>query len=297
MSVETRRRRFFAFCRDRHTIYLRRQQGLPPRQWTTDPVLRQYHFCNVFRELDRTTVWFRENIREPLRDDPVRVLFATVVFRWFNLIRSGEVMLDSAVGLVRGPQWCPEQLEKRLFSQGPPYVTGAHMLKSPAGYSKVRGLLRCIELVYQKREWLVAQILQHNSLEQTVQLLDAFPYLGTFMSYEMATDLRYTCLLEHAHDINSWASPGAGACRGVARILYDDPARLRYQQRPHREQALVEMQKLLHQSRSPELWPAAWGRWELREVEHAICEFSRYETARLGEGRLKNRYRPQELAA
>lgn len=49
---------FFAFARERHATYLRRQSGAP-EPWTDDPILRKFRFTNVFRELDRTTVWFR----------------------------------------------------------------------------------------------------------------------------------------------------------------------------------------------------------------------------------------------
>ena len=81
---------FFMFARERHNIYLRRQQGLP-RPWTDDHILNTCRFTNVYRELDKTTVWFRERVREPLRSKP-EVLLATVLFRWFNRILTGEAL-------------------------------------------------------------------------------------------------------------------------------------------------------------------------------------------------------------
>jgi hypothetical protein len=36
-----------------------------------------------------------------------------------------------------------------------------------------------------------------------------------------------------------------------------------------------------------EHWPA----WEMREVEHTLCEFDKYERARLGEGKPRGVYR------
>ena len=32
-------KRFFKFCRERHSIFLRREAGLPREQWTKDPIL------------------------------------------------------------------------------------------------------------------------------------------------------------------------------------------------------------------------------------------------------------------
>ena len=59
---------YFGFVRERYRILLQRRAG-KPKPWTADRVLQEHYFTNVFREDDKTTVWFREHIREPLRDD------------------------------------------------------------------------------------------------------------------------------------------------------------------------------------------------------------------------------------
>jgi hypothetical protein len=50
------------------------------------------------------------------------------------------------------------------------------------------------------------------------------------------------------------------------------------------------MQEILSFSKSDEYWPQNWPHWEMREVEHTLCEFDKYERARLGEGRPKQLY-------
>jgi len=47
------------------------------------------------------------------------------------------------------------------------------------------------------------------------------------------------------------------------------------------------MGDLLQYSKSEELWPrdCGWPEWEMRDVEHTLCEFDKYERVRLGEGR------------
>jgi hypothetical protein len=49
---------------------------------------------------------------------------------------------------------------------------------------------------------------------------------------------------------------------------------------------------LLSASRLEHNWPHEWPAWEMREVEHTLCEFDKYERARLGEGRPKQRFNP-----
>jgi 5-hmdU DNA kinase, helical domain len=61
---------------------VRRQAG-KRWPWTTDPILRKYKFCQVFRELDAVTIWIRETWREPYEDHP-HLWFAMAVARQIN---------------------------------------------------------------------------------------------------------------------------------------------------------------------------------------------------------------------
>ncbi len=75
---------FFATARERYRILLRRR-ARQPWPWTSDRIFRENRFCNVFREDDRTTQWFREHLRDPLSEQPDRVLAATVGFTCCSL--------------------------------------------------------------------------------------------------------------------------------------------------------------------------------------------------------------------
>ena len=75
------------------TYTLKKQSG-EPYPWTDDPILQKYKFTNVFREDDATTVWFRENMRDELCEHS-DVILATIIFRWFNLVETGKVLLEN----------------------------------------------------------------------------------------------------------------------------------------------------------------------------------------------------------
>ena len=49
-----------AFAIERHKIYLRRSAG-QPFPWTDDPILQKYKFNNIYRELDKTTIWIKDS--------------------------------------------------------------------------------------------------------------------------------------------------------------------------------------------------------------------------------------------
>lgn len=92
--IEEHVEEYFRDARERHAIYLRRRAGMQ-KPWTNDPVLRDYKITNVFRELDKTTVHLRELVREPLRDHPL-VIPATVLYRWFTLISTGDTIFRNS---------------------------------------------------------------------------------------------------------------------------------------------------------------------------------------------------------
>lgn len=306
--------RFFAYARERHATYLRRQAG-GSRPFSQDPILQEWRFCNVFRELDRTTIWFRENIREPLRGSP-NVLLATVLFRWFNRITSGEAIfkqpfLDGHTAwetyLYEGDSSIIRQALIQFCGDGP-YVTGAYIIKTPDGKDKIDGVLWALDQFNFNKghvtlhNWhkFAEQSIQRGGtrgIEETVKFLVNYPYLGDFMAYEIATDLRHTAISEHAPDISLWANPGPGATRGLNRVFgrnVKDHVKV--------PQRIREMHQLLERSRDAKFWPQQedllvngldethWPVWEMREVEHTLCEFDKYERVRLGEGTPRNRF-------
>jgi hypothetical protein len=297
---------FFAYARKRHAIYLKRQAGEPP-PWTPDPILQQFRFTNVFRELDKTTLWFKEFVREPLYADP-KVLLATVVFRWFNTIRTGETLFCQLDMFNKSPfEYFVEMQDVRalrpwLRKQGPPYVTGSYMIRSKDNMDKLEGVLYYIQKFTTEsywREWAEDLLDRPGAytLEQTWLSFCAQEGLGPFLAYEIVTDLRHTALLNRAKDIRTWANPGPGARRGIARLMDPNAERRMTPTGKMRvvkanvKQSIEGMRELLNYSLDHRIWPLNWPEWEMREVEHTLCEFDKYERVRLGHGRPRQVFR------
>ena len=304
-------RRFFRYARLRHEAYLAKQAGVPIGKQSRDPILNQYRFTNVFRELDKTTAWFRKYVREPLRDKP-EVLLATVLLRLLNRIEVGEaIFCQTFMTDEGGLNTAFEKYAKdgntahlriavhQFVGKKGPHCTGAYIISSPPGYSKLDGVLKIVDDFNRKSDWRhwtdCDPAGNECTLEAAWEFLKDNKYFGPFHSYEMVTDLRHTALLERAPDVMTWASVGPGCRRGLNRVMGRD-------KRDHAVKTadmLDEMRELLAHSRNTEFWPnlghsknaAQWPRWEMREVEHTLCEFDKYERVRLGEGRPRGVYR------
>lgn len=293
---------FFRYARERESIRRRRESGAGA-PWTDDPVLKQYRFCNVHRENDAVTKWFRDNVREQLRDSP-DVILATVLFRWFNLVRTGEWLFTpdasgfSPFEVYLNGAWDWQELGRQLKRALPsgPYTTGAYMIKTPTGMDKVTGVLWCVDQLAQSlaRERAADGAEFPHTLQAATHWLQGHPFMGPFMAYEVVTDLRHTHWLENAPDILTWANPGPGAARGLDRLAGDTLGTRDRNNLLDVKTMNVEMRALLEASRDSFYWPQAWGAWEMREVEHTLCEFDKYERARLGQGRPKQVFRKGE---
>lgn len=264
---------FWSFITERHAIYLRRTAG-EPKPWTQDPILRDYKFTNIFRELDRGTVWLRENFLEPHRDDDLGlVAFNACWYRMFNWYKTAE-----ALGWQ--DDWNTERninlLEARAAA-GHQIFTGAHMLKSETGKSKIQSICEvCAELYHicVAAGALVECCQEEKSLQVVFEILRTVPFVGPFLAYEMVTDMRHTRLLEDAHDINSWANVGPGAARGLSRLGMAP--------------TLASMRDLL--ARSQENLPSDFPLLELRDIEHTLCEHDKYCRVFYWEGRPRSKY-------
>lgn len=285
---------FFEFARKRHQIYLDRQAGLP-RPWTDDPILQLYRFTNVFRELDRTTLWFRANVRQYLlHADEEGQLLGTILFRTLNRTETAEVIFNqNRLGPLRPAGWAYlegeigiEELEQYMRAHCPaPWVTGAYIVKTPDGMDKLRGALWIVEEARKRAADTVAPGRVARSLQAFHEELVGYPYLGGFTAYEIVSDLRHLPILKKAEDIMTWAHAGPGAIRGLNRITYRETRAGMPQGR-----ALGLMQDLLACSKIEDYWPSEWPAWEMREVEHTLCEFDKYERVRLREGTPRGRF-------
>ena len=274
--------RFLYWIKERHKIYLKRLKG-EKKPWTDDEVLQNYFFTNPYRENDKVSIWFRENVREPLRNDE-EVLMATVIFRWFNRITTGEMLLKH--NLLQ--RWQVNKAIKALreLAKSLPVFTGAYMIKAGNGPPgcKIPNVCNAIQNIWGDRKNLIDKIEDSPSLEIAHRAFMEYPYLGGFMAYEIVTDLRHTYLLEDADDIMTWANPGPGCMRGLIR-LQTGTLPLQYK-KP--KDVLETMRKLLIiVNRRLKGMPP----FEMREIEHSLCEWDKYERALNQSGRLKRRYK------
>jgi hypothetical protein len=279
-----------AFMKARHAIYLKRAAG-KPKPWTTDPVLLRYRFCNVYRELDTVTQWVRTRIREPYYDHP-NLWFMLAMARQINWPDTLQEIMDAKAWPVAKTKYDPEKIRAVMLARqarGEQLYTGAYMLNAhgiPPGAPKDKAYFTTslvLGSVWERREAIAAAFM--CSMRDAWESLLPGHGWGPFTAYEVVCDARYTrygTLASWQRDVHTWSNAGPGAVRGLNRLLGRE---LTANVSPAR--ALAEMIEY-HEALGPR-WPHA-PHLELREIEHSLCEFDKYERVRLGEGRPRSTY-------
>jgi hypothetical protein len=275
---------YFYWIHERETIRMNKEVEQKPLPWTDDPILQKFKFCQVFREDDRTTRWFRTHIRDPWQENP-EVLMATVIFRWFNFIETGRTLVRHNLHI----EWDRKKAIEEITKQNK-WVTGAYIVKTPNRMDKVTGVAECVSHMWSDREKLVEQIFATNSLEKSWNILREYPYMGPFMAYEVITDLRHTYLLRNAEDILTWANAGPGAMRGLNRLAGRD---LDFSRRSHPwNEEMRNLWEISRERLNPNLIDL--DQFEMREIEGGLCEFDKYSRILNEEGRTRSVYKYNE---
>jgi hypothetical protein len=296
---------------ERQAIYDAREAG-KPWPWTRDPILQSYAFCNVFRELDRVTVWIREHIREPFADHPNLWLMIALA-RTINWPDTLQELMDEKAWPTDGyhPGTIARVLDARL-KRGEKTYTGAYMIRAESDpnvpwYSWTKQ--EYVASIVIGRLWEARRTFDgmwshacQPSLQQVHAWLASFHGWGGFMAYEVVTDLRHTRYLRNAPDIYGWANAGPGAVRGLNRLWGRE-----YTAGLGQEEANRMMRQLLRiangqaDDRGPAVGPHVIARaslpagfLEARDIEHSLCECDKYLRVKLGQGKPRAKFRPPE---
>jgi hypothetical protein len=206
-------------------MFERRLAG-EPGPWTSDPILREFKFCNVFRAADRVSQYMIRNVcyhGEPCSDEDR--LFQITAFRTFSKTATWETVRD-----ILGRYPTLDDLADGSFGQALDQTrerngglyTGAFILCATDAYGQSTKHRNHVELFRHMflHDQFAARLLGAESLREVYGLLHGYPLMGDFMSYQTAIDLNYCALIDFSE--NDFTQPGPGALRGMKKC-FEDP--------------------------------------------------------------------------
>ena len=295
---EHRKKQFFRTAFLRHQIYVLKELGIP-KPWTDNIIFQSYRFCNVFRYLDKTSVWIIENAIKPNEDNPE--LWKTIIMcRYISRIDTLKILKEG--DCLIGNQLKAYRFLRLMQNQKQKIFTNAFIVNSkvPGGWSdKVTYLFTLIneiqknldfdpDLYYYKRRYM-------KDLYNHFYLL---PGVANFMAYQYTVDFTYSeRYLKKAEDKNTWVSLGLGAVRGMNRLLSGEASRDKIPNANElacellgewREYIYDHLQEWIkstqHKSNKEGSLPdliiidmfEPFKYVDLRDVQHWLCEYDKY---------------------
>lgn len=321
----------WSFVNERHAIYIRKslREGLTPESLhvpsgcdleeadpehfalaskgplTNDQALNQYRYCNVFRELDRVTLFVKKNIRERFADNP-NLWIMLAIARTINWPATLEYLINHSDRTVwpHDESFQPAALARAMTSWalvGNKVYTGAYMIRAESNpnaewysWTKHRYIAEIVigRLWEDRRTWQDF-LTTDDPNDQKLMLRDVWELFqtkryigwGPFMAYQVVVDMRHTHYLRNAPDINTWSALGPGSRRGLNRLA-GRPVDFALSQ----DQGLEEMIAIFkEQDDHRALWVP---HIDLSDIQNCLCETDKYLRVLNGEGRPRAVYVP-----
>lgn len=287
-GIEDAVARLVLFIVEREKVRVRKERG-DPWPWTDDPILREYRFCNIRREDDAVTRWIAKYWREPLAAHP-DLWWLMCVARLFNDVETlSEIRSQAGEGATLKASF-PHSMRvavRARRARGDRVFNPAYMITTAGKkQDKIDYIFELLGTLWANRLHLRPQ--KHDTLNSYHMLLDQFQGLGSFLTAQVIADLKYVEPLKSASDWHTFAASGPGSRRGMNRIL-GRPVNASWQEDDWR-QKLCKLQTAtaVHLKRAGIVLHA-------QDLQSALCEMDKYERARLGEGKPKQRYRPPHV--
>lgn len=272
---------FTQFIVRRHQVYEKRASGASA-PWTNDPILQQYRFCNVYRELDRVTLWVRQNYSNGHED------------QWFSM--AAARMINDIETMRKLPLPTPwrasavlDVLNKRAESGlrvfGPAYIISTNGMSMPKPKYVVEEVLNPM---WADRKRVRPR--KGDTLAEFHERLMRYNGMGSFMAAQVVADTKNSQKdpLRAAPDWWTWAAPGPGSIRGLARIVNGD------HEQPVPKKEWLDYVNVIRDAVNRELVARGWEQVCAQDLQNCLCEFDKYERVRLGQGRPKQMFTPHE---
>lgn len=268
---------FYKYIYERQMIYHKRFELKENPPWTKDPFMKNRKFCNVYRELDYTSLWLINKVcLDPNKSDKTK-FFQIILFRYLNKVDTFE-----KIGLPTQNMFVKKDFLKdldKLKAKGENPFTNAYMINPPKESDKELGIYTRNQYYawilgnFQRDldDWF-AKVKAAKSFKEVCKVLTGLRAVSWFLAYQFAVDLTYAKVIPFSED--DWAFAGKGAMFGL-RLIF--PNMLKEKRDP------VKLMRFLRDSQDAMFkklgvtFPYPQGkRLTLMSIENCLCEYSKY---------------------
>ena len=284
---------FFTFIYKRQLIWYKRFILHQKQPWTSDPVLQKYKFINMYRELDKCTLYIIDKLKSI--QSRKEILLNVLFFRFFNLCNLYEDLniepfsnLDSKLRDALIETFTHLKKSRAIFND-------AYLISS--GGRGIKHITLLENLAALDIDTLIEEIDESKTTEESLTILTQIPLVGPFLACEIWTDLSYFHWFKQGWNDNDFVNIGPGAKWGLE-ILYGPLSKKKLQEELDNLHTIQrELLPTLHERLGESLswqeiaYKDAYSHvpfLSITNIEGALCEFRKYW--RLQQGKGKKRY-------
>jgi len=211
---------YWRFAFERQEIFFKRVCGLLP-PWTSDPILRNYRFTNVYRVCDRVSQYLIRRVIYEGDQTEEEIFFRILLFRLFNRIETWE-LLEDGVGPICWRTFDINRYARLLDDAlriGTRIYSAAYIMPCPPFGAARKHRNHLILLSKMMKEGFPAKVVTAHSLEEVFFQLRSYPSVGNFLAYQFAIDLNYSPLTSFSE--MDFVVAGPGARSGIRKAFHD----------------------------------------------------------------------------
>lgn len=296
---------FFEFIYHRQEVWYRRNILRRQAPWTDDEILRDYKFCNVYRELDGGTQAIVKYLRQP-DISPQNKLFNIIAYRFFNRRDTIERLFGGLLDISAFDRKYYERRfdeikrQENIFSNA--YLITAHAYNPDyRPQDKHVQILLMLDDLRAKINAVIEELRQSSPQEGLAVIARNVPLAGAFLSGQILLDATYAGdIVDYTGDDFLVVGPGAhwglniifghklskkeadAECRRLYQRQAEEFARLKAEK--HLDWDLVRWQNSNYPN-APYLC--------LHDIQNSLCEFRKYWRLKHGEKAKKRYFCPQ----
>lgn len=286
---------FWKFIYERQKVWHNRFILKQDPPWTHDKILQEFKFTNIFRALDKGTLYYLDKIMARKDEYPRKIIFLnTMMYRLIN----NQYTWDECIGFQESfnkTKFLKPLMERQ--ASGKSIFTTAHMLPTYQEWrendnenTKIQWIANLFQHLWDNVDSIwgdIERVEAPERMEEAWDIIFAIKGYGAFLAYEVASDLPYAGFSKY--DADFWANTGPGCQRGLMWIFGDDIKerdgldyikRLRNEQADHFRRLGLDFAAITYNNQH----------LSMRDVEHSLCEYQKWRKADTQTGRPRNRF-------
>jgi hypothetical protein len=235
-------------------------------------LLSVHRFTNAYRAADRVSQYLIRHVAYAGDQAVDEVVFRVLLFKFFNKVATWE-RLRAAFGTLSAQSFSVDDYDAvltRAFARGARLYSAAYIMPAaaPGVARKHRTHLQLLRMMLD--DGLPQRLAACTSMRAGYEELLGYRGIGSFLAYQLITDLNYTRVLDFSE--MEFVMPGPGARSGLRKCFadygdYDEAGLIRF---------VVERQE--HEfARRGIAFQDLWGRpLQLIDCQNLFCEVDKY---------------------